>query len=269
MKRSFHLFAIILLSLFICRFTFAQTPEESLFKKVSVKTGLGFEFFNRSIDTFTLNSDNNTWDKDEDSFNLKSYFFTLTAEFEIQEGLFAAAILGYAFSELDSIVFRKLPFSVELETGQIGGLLFGGEIRKSLFYIRNFETELIGQFIYYMGTEQEWEIPGLVVEGTVEGTPSWMRASIGPVFTYRAYDYFFPYFYVNFNKLWGKYKMDQIVEDLKGSEDKKISAKSVISISLGAIYALTDSFSIKGEASFMPYKGGVDLGVLFKTMYVF
>ena len=269
MKRTIHLFIIILLSLFISRFCFAQTPEESIFQGTSVKTGLGFEFFNRSMDTFTLNSDTNGWDKDEEGFNLKSYFFTFTAEFEFQEGLSVSAIIGYAFSNLDSIIFRKLPFSVEMEVGQIRGLLFGGEIRKSLFYIRNFETEAFGQFLYYIGTEKEWEIPGLSEKGTVEGIPSWMRASIGPVFTYRAFDYFFPYFSVYYNKLWGKYKMDQTVQDLKGSEDKKISGKSVISINLGAIYELTDAFSIKGEASFMPHKDGVDLGIQFKAMYIF
>lgn len=269
MKRGIHLFVIILLSLLISRFSFAQTPEESIFKDTSVKIGLGFEFFNRSMDTFTLNSDNNSWDKDEDGINLKSHFFTFTAEFKIQEGLSATAILGYAFSNLDSTIFRKLPFSVEMEVGQIKGLLIGGEIRKSLFYIRDFETEALGQFIYYMGTQQEWEIPGLSADGTVEGTPSWMRASIGPVFTYRAFDYFFPYFSVSYNKLWGKYKMDQTVQDLKGSEDKKISGKSVISITLGAIYEFTDALSIKGEASFIPSKSNVDLGIQFKVMYTF
>jgi hypothetical protein len=269
MKRSIHIFVVILFSLFMSCLSFAQTPEESIFQGTSLKTGLGFEFFNRSMDTFTLNSDNDSWDKDEDGFNLKSYFFTFTAEFEIQEGLSVAAIVGYAYSNLDSIIFRKLPFSVEMEVGQIGGLLFGGEIRKTLFYIRDFETEAFGQFIYYTGSQKEWEIPGLSEEGTVEGTPSWMRASIGPVFIYRAFDYFFPYFSLNYNRIWGKYKMDQTVQDLKGSEDKKISGKGSISINLGAIYELTDALSIKGEASFIPYKGGVDLGIQFKAMYIF
>ena len=207
--------------------------------------------------------------KYEDGIKLKSHFFTFTAEFEIREGFSATAILGYAFSNLDSITFRKLPFSVEMEVGQIKGLLIGGEIRKSLFYYRDFEAEALGQFIYYVGTQQEWEIPGLNAEGIVEGTPSWMRASIGPVFTYRAFDYFFPYFSVNYNKLWGKYKMDQTVQDLKGSEDKKISGKGIISITLGAIYELTDALSFKGEASFVPSRNKIDPGIQFKVMYVF
>ncbi len=63
--------------------------------------------------------------------------------------------------------------------------------------------------------------------------------------------------------------MDQTVQDLKGSEDKKISGKSVISIALGAIYEFTDALSIKGEASFMPSRNDVDLGILFKVMYAF
>lgn len=269
MKRIFHLLVIFLFSLSISHFSHAQTPEESIFQQISVKLGIGFEFFNQSMDSLTLNSDNNSWDKDEDSFNLKSYLFTFNLDFKIQEGFHATAILGYSLSNLDSITFRKLPFSVELEVGEIGGILFGAEINKSLFYLRNFETELRGQFIYYMGTKQEWEIPELNVEGTVEGTPSWMRAWIGPVFTYRGSDNFSPYFSLSYHKIWGKYKIDQTIEDLKGSEDKKISGKSVVNISLGAIYDFPGAFSIKGETSFMPYQGGIDLGILFKVMFSF
>ena len=49
MKRGIHLFVIILLSLLISRFSFAQTPEESIFKDTSVKIGVGFEFFNNEL----------------------------------------------------------------------------------------------------------------------------------------------------------------------------------------------------------------------------
>jgi len=258
MKRRYHLCVIISFVLTLNCFSFAQAPEEGLLQDVSIKPGLGFEYFSRTI----------SWDEDNSS-KLKSYFFTFNVEFEIKEGFSLSAILGYSLSNFDSLIFRQLPFSVELGVGDIKGFILGTELRKSLFHIRNIEIEGLGQFLYYLGIKEEWEIPGLAVGGTVEGKPSWMRASIGPVFTYRGCDYFYPYLYVNFNKLWGTFKMDQEVKDLKGSEDQKITGKSVFSASLGAIYELSDAFNIKGEVSLMPFKDGVDLGIMFRAMYSF
>lgn len=264
--KKFHLiFLAILLCLIFTRFSSAQDQEEGMFRAVSITPGIGFEFFSRTI----------TWDDGQYTSKLKSSFFTFNTEFEFGKGFFINAILGYAMpgSSYNELTFRELPFSVKLEVGTIKGYLLGGEIRKSLIYAKDLQVDVLGQFFYYMGTKKEWEMPDLAVEGTVEGDPSWMRASIGPVFTYRGFDSFYPYLYLNFNKLWGKFKMVQTIQglegSLEGSEDKKISGASSFSASLGSIFKLSEVFGIKAEGSFIPHGDRVDFGFTVRIMYSF
>jgi len=110
----------------------------------------------------------------------------------------------------------------------------------------------------------------------VEGDPSWMRASIGPVFTYKGFDYFHPYLHLNFNKLRGKFKMVQTIQDPTKSEpdppspeDIKISGASSFSVSMGSIFNLTEVSSIKAEGSFIPHGDRVDFGFAVRIMYSF
>ena len=260
--KKFHLiFLAILLCLIFTRISSAQDQEEGMFRAVSITPGIGFEFFSRTI----------TWDDGQYTSKLKSSFITFNTEFEFGKGFFFNAILGYAMpgSSYNELTFRELPISVELDVGAIKGYLVGAEIKKSLVYAKDLQVDVLGQFFYYMGTKKEWEIPDLAVDGTVEGDPSWMRASIGPVFTYSGFDSFYPYLYLNFNKLWGNFKMVQTIQDLTGSEDKKITGASSFSTALGSIFKLTDVFSIKAEGSFIPQGDRVDFGFTVRMMYSF
>ncbi len=261
MKKFYLIFLAILLCLIFTRFSSAQDHEEGMFRAASITPGIGFEFFSRTI----------TWDDGRYTSKLKSSFFTFSTEFEFGKGFFINAILGFAMpgSSYNELTFRELPISVELDVGTIKGYLVGTEIKKSLIYAKDLQVDVLGQFFYYMGTKKEWEIPDLAVEGTVEGDPSWMRVSIGPVFTYRGFDSFYPYLYLNFNKLWGKFKMVQTIQDLTGSEDKKISGASSFGVSLGSIFNLTEVFGIKAEGSFIPHGDRVDFGFTVRVMYSF
>ena len=260
--KKFHLiFLAILLCLIFTRFSSAQDQEEGMFRAVSITPGIGFEFFSRTI----------TWDDGQYTSKLKSAFITFNTEFEFGKGFFINAILGYAMpgSSYNQLTFRELPISVELDVGTIKGYLAGAEIKKSLIYAKDLRVDVLGQFFYYMGTKKEWEIPDLIEDGTVEGNPSWMRASIGPVFTYRGFDSFYPYLYLNFNKLWGNFKMVQTIQDLTGSEDKKISGASSFSATLGSIFNLTEVFAIKAEGNFIPHGDRVDFGFAVRMLYSF
>ncbi len=264
MKKYHLIFLVILLCLIFTRFSSAQDQKEGMFQAISITPGIGFEFFSRTI----------TWDDALDvqyTSKLKSSFFTLNTEFEFRKGFFINAVLGYALpgSSYDELTFRKFPTSVKLGVGAIKGFLLGGEIRKSLIYAKDLQVDVLGQFFYYMGTKKEWEIPDLAVEGTVEGDPSWTRASIGPVFTYRGFDAFYPYLNLSFNKLWGKFKMVQTIQDLEENETIEISGASSFSASLGAIFKLTEVFDIKTEASFIPHEDRVDFGFTVRMMYSF
>ncbi len=260
MKKICLVSLAILLTLPFASFSSAQEQEKGMFQALSIKPSVGFEYFSRTI----------SWDENDKTSKLKSYFFTFSTEFEFQKGFFLSAIFGYSFSDYEGLEFRELPISLRIreDAESYAGFLLGGEIKKSIIYSNDLKIDGLAQFFYYFGTKDEREIP-LDVEGTAEGDPNWKRFSIGPVLTYTGFDRFSPYLYLNFNKLWGKFKMDQKVQDLTKTENKKISGKSSFCTSLGLIYELTDAFGVKAEASLIPHKDGVDLGFIVKAMYTF
>jgi hypothetical protein len=259
-KTGASTFFLSLILTLIC-LSSAAAQERSLFNAVSISPGIGFEYISRTIN----------WDDDQYRSKLKSNYFTLDTEFEFQGGLFVRAVFGYTTSNYESLVFRQLPVSIELgeEIGYIGGYLLGVDVKKSIIHSEELRIDLLGQFFYGIGSKKEWEIPGLAVEGSVEGRPNWIKATVGPVFTYTGFDTLFPYLYLNFNKFWGRFKMDQTIQDLERSEIKKIKGESSFCVSLGLTYKITQSFSFKSEARFLPYKDGIDSAIMIKVMYSF
>jgi hypothetical protein len=258
MKNYVHFLTVLLILIFAC-YSSALAQEQKLLNAVSISPGVGFEYFSRTIN----------WDDDTSTSKLKSHFFTLDTEIEFPAGLFFRAVLGFSSTNYDSLTFRDLPVSIELDVGSINGYIFGADIKKSLIHSEALRIDVLGQFFYGLGKKTEWEIPGLAVEGTVEGKSNWKRVSIGPVFTYTGFDALYPYLYLGFNTLWGKFTLDQTIQDLTGNEEKKIKGESSICVSPGFTFKLTDSFSLKSEANLMPYKDGVDFGVTIKVMYSF
>jgi hypothetical protein len=257
-RKQIALFLLFFLT-FLARLPFAQSLERNRSFLTSLKPGFGFEYFSRAI----------SWDDKKYTSKLKAVLAYLDAKYEIQEGFSASLLLGYCSSNWNGLVFRKLPFSTDYEAGRKGGILIGAEIRKSLPAIGNFEIEGYAQFVTCLGLKKEWDLESLNTEGKVKGTPYWMRAAIGPIVTYTGFKDFYPYIYPSLNMLWGKYKMEQTVQDLIGKEDKMISGKSVFSLALGSLYEITDQWSVKGEISLLPYKAGLDIGLRAEAFYSF
>ncbi len=265
MKKISIYFLGILFSLSSPFAAFSQSQEVSFSNGLSIKPGIHFEYFGREI----------TWDEKKYMSEIKSYVFALNAEFEINDDFSLHALIGYSLSNFDELVFRQLPYSVDLEVGNIDGLVLGAELRKSFIYSGNFELGAYGQFIYYMGKQNEWNLPGLNVPGTVTGKPSWMRVSLGPVIKYTGFDYFSPYLRLCYNNLWGKFKMTQNVQPvedqplLEGTEEKDLRSRSLVDVSVGSIIHLTDRFFLEGEIHMLPHGGGVDLGFVFVAAFSF
>jgi len=253
---------VLLFTLNLTCLSFGQPKTDDTGSSLNLKAALGFEFLSRTVGW--NGDDANTY-----TSKLKSFFFTLNTQFEIQESLFLGLILGYSSSNYDEMTFRELPFSVELDVNYIGGFLIGGEIRKNFSSQGNFEVGLFGQFVYCLGLKKEWEIPGLSVLGKVEGNPTWMRAVAGPLVTYQMFTHFYPYLFLNINYLAGTFEIDQTVQTLTGNEKKKFSGEGLVGISLGTIYEVTDLISLKGEASVFPYKDGLDFGFIIHIVYSF
>ncbi len=259
MKKHFTLFLVALFCLCLPKDSLPQQQDISFSSGLRIKPGARFEYVSRKV----------TWDENSQTLDLKSKIFALNLEFEINDGFSVSGLAGYALSDYDILTFRGLPFSVELPADEIGGYVFGAEVRKSLFYTNDFEVGLYGQFLYHIGKEETWDIPGLNVTGTATGKSTWQRASAGPYIEYTGLESFSPYMAVCYNRLWGKFEMQQTIQDLKGTEEKEFKPKSQLDISLGSILTLKDYFYLKGEVHILPYNDGVDVGFVAIAAFSF
>lgn len=247
------------LLLFLANLSFAQPPQaQDTNQRIIVKPSINAEYFNLTIG----------WDEDVNSSKLKSYLFSINTEISIFDGFSFHVILGYSLSNFDTLTFRELPFSMELGVKEIGGILLGSEINKRLFNLSGYEINLHGQFVYYNGFNNEWDISGLNVDGTLIGSPTWMRAQTGPMIRYTGLNYISPFFSATYSKLWGTFTVDQDIQDLSRTEEKKITGKSNFAFSFGSEFEVTPNLFMKGALSFLPYNGGVDLLGLISIQYV-
>ena len=167
------------------------------------------------------------------------------------------------------MVFRELPFSLELDTGNMDGIALGGEALIRLLKISRFSISAHAQFIYYLGFKDEWGLPGLNVEGTAAGNPSWSRFTVGPKISYQATDYLRPYLIVNYDTVWGKVKMKEEIEELTGEQEMKIESKSNISFSIGTLYEIINRLDLKVEAGILPFEEGIGLSIALGAFYSF
>lgn len=259
MKKKFRFFIVLLFTLNLTCLSLAQYEPHEQTQKITLKPSLGFEYSSRTIN----------WEEKKYHSKLKSYLIYLSMGVEIQEGFLLNVIVGYNSSNYEGMTFRQLPFSIELGDKALGGFLFGGGIEKTIISHEDFEISLLGQFFYSIGFKKEWTITTLNVDGTVESKYNWIEAFIGPVFKYTGFDYFFPYLFVNFTTLRGTFKANEIVQDLEGSENKKFSGDGNFGVSTGFIYEMSESFNLKGETSFIPFRDGVDFGFMVKASYSF
>ena len=239
--------------------SFPQSNEVSFSSGMTVKPGVRFEYMDRNVD----------WGEEEYVSDLSAFVFALNLEIEINQGFSISALAGYVLTDYDALTFRQLPFSVELDAGNLGGYIVGAEVNKSLLYFDEFAFGLSGQFLYHMGIEKTWDVPDLNVSGTVTGKPTWMRASAGAYIKFLGLESFSPYLAVCYNNLWGQYEMKQAIQNLTGTEEKELRSKSLVDITLGSILSLSDGFFLKGEAHLLPYSDGLDLGFVAIAAFAF
>jgi hypothetical protein len=239
---------------------FSQYSGSREGRKLSFIPGLGAEYFDRTI----------SWDDDTYTSQLKSLFFTLSAEFEVIEGVEITGLIGLSQSNFDALAFRDLPISVELGVGNISGYMVGGDLEVSLFAIENIQIKARGEFVHSFGSYTEWPFEGLSVEGgIVAGTPTWSRAKIGPLFELVDPGSLSPFFHIYFDSLWGSFKIEEDILDLTGEEKKKIKGKGKIGATVGIHYQIVETVSFLAQANAWPYSGGVDWGVSARLLFAF
>lgn len=259
MKKFFLVCLAVLLFLCLFDYSFPQYQDVSFSSGLKIRSGARFEYFSREM----------TWDEKQHASKLKSTILALNLELEINEGFSVSALAGYTLSDYGALIFRQLPFSIEMEVGNIGGYIFGAEARKSLLQSYAIEVGLYGQFLYHMGRKKDWDIPGLNVSGTLTGKPTWNRASVGPYAELTSLESFTPYLSICYNNLWGKFELNQVIQGLEGTEEKELKSKSLIDVTLGSRISLNDYFFLRGEVHALPHGDGLDWGFVAMAVFSF
>lgn len=260
--RSILCYALI--SVVLCALTpaaFSQARPGS--GSTGFRAGLSLGYFSRTLD---LNEEvQATIPK------MTSLLASLVLEYKFQPGFSLAAHVGYSSSTFDGLIFRRLPYSIEFgsEAGAIGGIVVGAEVEKSVVGVGTFGVDILGQFFASLGLNKKWNLPGLAVDGSLKGKPVWMKASLGPVLSYRGWEGITPFLYPRFDYLWGSFELEQSVKDLKGSEKKDVKGKSQFGLGLGADFRLFSSLRFRGEAGLYPRRSGTDYSFTVQTLLAF
>jgi hypothetical protein len=225
-----------------------------------ISAGAGFEYFQRTV-SLGENSDNTA--------SMHGLIFSLGADYRLGNHFSLGGFAGYALSGFDRIIFRELPFSLQLNEENITGILAGARFSAGSLFLSQFEIKGAGQFVYFIGMDQTWDIPGLAVSGQATGKTDWMRVTAGPVIYYAEPLIFSPYMAVQLNYLWGSFTMEEDIENLSGSQDLNIKAKGFVSVSAGGTTRLTPELELAADISVIPSEGGVDFGIMLNIAYIF
>ncbi|MGA2360911.1 MAG: hypothetical protein ABSG73_00470 [Candidatus Aminicenantales bacterium] len=236
---------------------FTAVPSGASENKASFRAGISFEHFSRTV---------------EDKVRLSKSSADLImarAEIEPRPGLVFDLEAGFSLSNFNGLHFVHLPISIDYEAGAVTGLLIGAGVRAGLLRLGDFDIEGVGRFVYSPGSTKTWTLEGFSVPGTSRGGPTWMRASVGPRISYIFPGKFVPFLSILGSWFWGNFKLDETLSDLYGQETKKIRGKSLVEISLGADYKVSDRISLRAEAGFLPYAGGIDGTVSAGCLFFF
>jgi len=241
-----------------------QNEEQGFLREIRFSAGAEFEYFKRTL----------TWDANtEDISKINSTLFTFLPGIEINNRFYLRGIIGYTQSNFDAITFRELPISIEMETGGLGGLLFGGELE--VFMLETGDIEIGGkaQYVYYSGSEKIWEVPGLNADGNVTGKTKWNRIQAGLTLTYVGLGNVYPYISAAYDNLSGTYNLKQAIgepgQELRGDQERTFSSRGKFRAALGATFNLSESFRVTGEFNMIPHSDGLDYGLRAGACFTF
>jgi len=208
------------------------------------------------------------WSEEEKTTALNAYCGLFRLETEILDGLRLALLAGYSSSDFHSLVFKRLPFSIDFEVGGLAGSLFGAELSQ-IFGLNSVALGGRARFLLFSGQEKKWTIPELAVEGELKSQPKWKQITIGPLLGYNGYENFFPYISIEYSHFWGEFSLQEVIENLAGIETKDIKVRGKIGLAAGASFQVSPRFTLGGEATFLPHKDGQNWSFNFKGIFSF
>jgi len=231
---------------------------------VRILVGVGGGFLSHAI----------AWDEKTGSSLLDTGYGTIRVGVEFPQKASISLLAGYGGCGWNGLIFRALPVSVDYQAGAIGAIFLGAEIQMPLAKPGDWEIGLGARYLFSIGSTGDWTMTELNQVGTFDGRADWMWVQAGPTLTYRGFETFSPYASVFYERLWGTFTMNENINPLTGTEEKKIKGQGVIGAALGMIIEPGDSFRIKAEGSLIPFTrlaGGVALsaGASLQAIFLF
>jgi hypothetical protein len=217
-------------------------------KPRTITAGVVFDYFSRTV----------VWEGDTEDYRIAAGLVSARAGFVLSPRVSLGLTAGLSLSDFSGLVFRDLPISLELGSGTLKGLALGAELEAVLFNFEDFEIGATGRFVSSFGLARTWPLEDFAVPGEAKGKANWMEASAGPRLSYRFSGGFVSYLEVAARWLRVDFPMEETLDDLNGTEKKRVQADFSFSVSLGGDIKLTERLTVRGEAGIIPFPGGVD-----------
>jgi len=232
------------------------TAAESKIKTLAA--GIGYENLSRTL----------VWSGGTASTRLRADLLTARAEFGLTRGITASLFAGFVLSNPGGLTFGTLPISLQYEGPSLRGLTVGAEVVVPVRKFSDFEIGATGRFVYSFGMSKTWPLEDFAVEGQAVGRSTWAEIAAGPRLSYMFFGPVVPYAEVCLRWLRGSFRMSETLEDLRGTETKRVRGDISFSVALGADAAVFNRLAVRGKVGILPFAGGVDsllsLGVLYK-----
>jgi hypothetical protein len=239
-------------------------PARETERSFRIQAGADAEAFSRSI----------AWDEKTGSSILKAGLGMIRVGLELPGGTTFALLAGYSTNNWNGLVFRELPFSIDYEAGALGAILLGTDIDVPLFKPGKWEIGASGRVLFSFGSGGEWTLTGLHQVGTFNGRADALMIQAGPTLTYRGFEAFSPFATVFFDGFRATFTMNENINPLIGTEEKKIREQGTVGASVGMFVEPSSAFQLKVEGFLIPYtklEGGLKLnvGASLQTIFLF
>ena len=217
-------------------------------KPRSLTAGVVFDHFSSTV----------VWEGDTEASRVRSSLVSARAGFDLGRDVTLSLTAGLSLSDFNALVFRDLPISLEFGSAALKGLALGAELEAVLINFGDFEIGAAGRFVSSFGLARTWPLEDFAVPGEAKGKGNWMEASAGPRLAYRLSRGFVPYLEVAARWLRVDFQMDETLDDLQGTEKKRVPGDFSFSVSLGGDIRLAERLMVRAKAGIIPFAGGVD-----------